>query len=376
MRFGLVVRCLQYVLVLSLAFASAASSQQSQRVVPEPDLMMGEATLRKAEAEKVLTDDKSDPLKQISALIEIRLRIIRSQSALRNAIDLQRSQATGLQEEKKNLERIVQSPFFGVDFSRLDELKESELDAQITKRRNELEERRKESEKRTNVQQEVPSGDPDRVKTDLPPGLSPENLRPFPSQSFPPVDSQISQLNNEISNLRFIQRNRERLKVVNDILDSGRDKLVAYEREVGNLDELLQRIDNRLRVLFENNQSQRDFTLWSTAIFGLLIGGVIGAFYWIAFRSQTVRDAVFTGDNGIQFITIFSLVIAVILFGVLKILEGKELSALLGGLSGYILGRGGISRGVVPVAPPAAPAAAPPPPAPAAVAAAPAPAGG
>jgi hypothetical protein len=32
-------------------------------------------------------------------------------------------------------------------------------------------------------------------------------------------------------------------------------------------------------------------------------------------------------------------VIAIILFGITGILEGKELSALLGGLSGYILGR-------------------------------------
>jgi hypothetical protein len=45
------------------------------------------------------------------------------------------------------------------------------------------------------------------------------------------------------------------------------------------------------------------------------------------------------GEFGIQFVTLFSLIIAIILFGVLKILEGRELAALLGGLSGYILGR-------------------------------------
>ena len=40
-----------------------------------------------------------------------------------------------------------------------------------------------------------------------------------------------------------------------------------------------------------------------------------------------------------QFLTLFSLVIAIILFGITQILEGKELAARLGGLSGYILGR-------------------------------------
>ncbi len=38
---------------------------------------------------------------------------------------------------------------------------------------------------------------------------------------------------------------------------------------------------------------------------------------------------VFSNQQGLQFITLFSLVIAIILFGVLKILEAKELSALL-----------------------------------------------
>jgi hypothetical protein len=46
-----------------------------------------------------------------------------------------------------------------------------------------------------------------------------------------------------------------------------------------------------------------------------------------------------------QFITIFSLVIAIILFGITGILESKELSALLVGLSGFILGRGVAERG-------------------------------
>jgi hypothetical protein len=49
--------------------------------------------------------------------------------------------------------------------------------------------------------------------------------------------------------------------------------------------------------------------------------------------------AIFSGQAGMQFVTLFSLVIAIILFGITSILEAKELAALLGGLSGYILGR-------------------------------------
>ena len=58
---------------------------------------------------------------------------------------------------------------------------------------------------------------------------------------------------------------------------------------------------------------------------------------------------------GIQFITLFALVIAIILFGITGILEGKELSALLGGLSGYILGRSTTTKSAEGKGPPEAP---------------------
>jgi hypothetical protein len=58
----------------------------------------------------------------------------------------------------------------------------------------------------------------------------------------------------------------------------------------------------------------------------------------MAYIDPQVRREIFAGQAGIQFVTLFSFVIAIILFGIIDILEGKELAALLGGLSGYILG--------------------------------------
>lgn len=82
-----------------------------------------------------------------------------------------------------------------------------------------------------------------------------------------------------------------------------------------------------------------------SAVFAVLVAGVIGGFFWIATKDETVRRAIFSGTAGIQFVTLFSVVIAIILFGIIEILEGKELAALLGGLSGYILGRATSERG-------------------------------
>jgi hypothetical protein len=99
---------------------------------------------------------------------------------------------------------------------------------------------------------------------------------------------------------------------------------------------LLQCVQSAISQL---NSPDQSFRLWVSVLFGLLIAAVIVSFFILAFRDEVMRRAIFSGETGIQFLTLFSLVIAIILFGITSILESKELSALLGGLSGYILGR-------------------------------------
>lgn len=78
---------------------------------------------------------------------------------------------------------------------------------------------------------------------------------------------------------------------------------------------------------------------WS---FAILVAIVIIGFFIIAYRDDEIRKTIFSGDAGLQFITIFSIIIAIILFGITGVLGGKELAALIGGISGYILGRSSI----------------------------------
>lgn len=84
---------------------------------------------------------------------------------------------------------------------------------------------------------------------------------------------------------------------------------------------------------------EQSFKRTMSITFAVLIAIVIVGFFLISWLDPRIRQAIFSGQAGIQFLTLFSLVIAIILFGITGILEGKELSALLGGLSGYILGR-------------------------------------
>jgi len=80
---------------------------------------------------------------------------------------------------------------------------------------------------------------------------------------------------------------------------------------------------------------------WS---FAFLVGLVIVGFFIVAYKDEKVRKSIFSGDAGLQFITIFSIIIAIILFGITEVLGGKEISALIGGISGYILGRSSLSK--------------------------------
>jgi len=109
----------------------------------------------------------------------------------------------------------------------------------------------------------------------------------------------------------------------------------AYEAKLQERDAL----EQELAAMIDLDGPRQTFKFQMSLAFTGLVGIVIVGFFLIAARDEDVRRQVFSGQAGLQFITLFSLIIAIILFGIVEILEGKELSALLGGLSGYILGR-------------------------------------
>ena len=119
-------------------------------------------------------------------------------------------------------------------------------------------------------------------------------------------------------------------------------------------------IEDDLSVLFSQIEREQNFKSEMSTTFAYLVGAVIFGFSVVALWDKAVRASIFSHESGIQFITLFSLVIAIILFGIVGILEGKELAALLGGLSGYIPGRGTGGSRVEAPQPAVSPATAPP----------------
>ncbi|MCW3122370.1 MAG: hypothetical protein JWQ38_1862 [Flavipsychrobacter sp.] len=110
----------------------------------------------------------------------------------------------------------------------------------------------------------------------------------------------------------------------------------------GNIDKDLNNAKERIDRFYGELYDEGKFRLWITCIFSCCVGGLLLFFFvFIGRNSETtlVKDFLSTG-NGLQFITLFCLIIAIILFGVLGVLEGRELAAILSGISGYILGKG------------------------------------
>jgi hypothetical protein len=127
------------------------------------------------------------------------------------------------------------------------------------------------------------------------------------------------------------RRDRELVQVKSDA-DQRQATLKQSRLELDNVE---REINRRIDI----ETPRQDFKKAMSFAFAALVAVVILGFFAIAGRDETVRRDVFSGQAGLQFIALFALIIAIILFGIVDILEGKELAALLGGLSGYILGR-------------------------------------
>lgn len=119
------------------------------------------------------------------------------------------------------------------------------------------------------------------------------------------------------------------------------DEIAALDQEIKGKSSQVSVLLGTLTGQYSGEQSFRQS---NSITFAILIGMVILGFFGLAFLDVTVRAAIFGGESGIQFVALFSIIIAIILFGISGILEGKELAALLGGLSGYILGRTSATR--------------------------------
>ncbi|MBL7884585.1 MAG: hypothetical protein JNL69_10985 [Bacteroidia bacterium] len=107
-------------------------------------------------------------------------------------------------------------------------------------------------------------------------------------------------------------------------------------------------IDTALAPEYKDQEFRKHISIGFT----ILLGVLLIVFIAVVISSKKDIADYFFSDTGLQFITLFVLIIAIILFGILKILEGRELAAILAGISGYILGKSKGGNSNNPPAPP------------------------
>jgi membrane-associated HD superfamily phosphohydrolase len=98
---------------------------------------------------------------------------------------------------------------------------------------------------------------------------------------------------------------------------------------------------NQIDSALAPEYKQQEFRITISICFTVLIGLLLSLFFFIVYKksdNNLSRDLL--SGYGLQFITLFVLIIAIILFGILSILGSSELAAILSGISGYILGKG------------------------------------
>lgn len=92
--------------------------------------------------------------------------------------------------------------------------------------------------------------------------------------------------------------------------------------------------------LLEPDMRQQNFRIMVSFGFMILIGTLLVIFFFVIYKkSNNSVSSLLLGGSGLQFVTIFVLIISIIIFGILGVIGGTELAAILSGISGYVLGK-------------------------------------
>lgn len=166
------------------------------------------------------------------------------------------------------------------------------------------------------------------------------------------LKNHIESLTKEVNLLKSIENINEAQNNQLNIKESRLNALILAQKTIKNYDDDIQQItknhinskfclrevESKIAVMLNKDNREFTFRVWVSLAFCAIVLILVLVFNNSISRGN-IHKEVFSGEKGIQFIALFLIIVAIILFGLMNILESKELSALLGGLSGYILGR-------------------------------------
>jgi len=141
-----------------------------------------------------------------------------------------------------------------------------------------------------------------------------------------------------VSNLKTIK-----VECENEIISNTNDSLnvANIDASIRNVNQDISDCNGAIDEALAPEYKQQDFRKVICLGFVCLIGLLVVSFFLVvAIRSDVSIGKELLGTTGLQFITLFVLIFSIVLFGILNILAGSELAAILSGISGFILGKG------------------------------------
>lgn len=323
-----------------VVFGATIASAQPDSGTPPNQVIERFAKLKERVEKTISTESISDRRKYYGSLKDYRLKLIRLSPRLKNELDRIKTELAARQNEISDLEtkarKILEDQ--GIEDVPADQL-QKKIDAEILPALNDQHKRKKEERDKARHDYAVAQGALKAATSQADTARLEKEYNSARDQYFR-TRLETFRLSRQINDIKSIATVRKQIEQKIAAVANLRSERAGLESSSDDLAYLLSVLDDRVQSLLSEDDRKSYYTTISTGIFAVLVGLVIFGFFAIAFLSEPVRNAIFAGDSGIQFVTMFSLVIAIILFGILGILQGKELAALLGGLSGYILGRG------------------------------------
>jgi hypothetical protein len=180
----------------------------------------------------------------------------------------------------------------------------------------------------------------DRTPEEFQISINNQNARLQSARARPNNNNEIQAIQQQVAVLEDLKRQNDSILSAAKRIDALSVQEAQYTQHLNTLENDLRQVDSEIRNRLQQIKEQGDYVVTASIIYGIAFGMILVGFFWTVHRYESVRNEVFQGSVGLQFVTLFTVVIAIFLFGIFGKLEGKELAGILGTLCGVILGSG------------------------------------
>lgn len=140
--------------------------------------------------------------------------------------------------------------------------------------------------------------------------------------------------------------NKKDLNLVLDFYVYEKQKALALNKSIINVKKDIAACEESIDTVLDPAADKQSFRSTVTIVFGTLVFILMLLFFGIIYFKR-VDDNYKNGllnPHGLQFITLFIIIITILLFGILEIAKGSELIPIISSIAGFVLGNEALRR--------------------------------